>query len=253
MIGFELIKKIQEIITDKYNLVPLIGVEIEFYILPNDKENDAEKLIRIIETEMKIEIQKERGKGQYEFTIAPESNFVNLTNKINQYKEIILNVCHKNTAHMQIDFSPKPLNNDYGSSAQYNLTLHKIKEKNHGLNIFSKEAKFEDNRYIMYVINGILELLETRWEWLISSNAEAEKKRMEPGWMAPTNVSWGGNNRTTAIRIPDSNSENRRIEFRVPSPITAPEKVILLLLQGILVGLEKQKYPKIPRSYGNAH
>ena len=58
-------------------------------------------------------------------------------------------------------------------------------------------------------------------------NDHNEYQRIEPRFMAPVNLSWGGNNRTTAIRIPGTNKLNRRIEFRVPSANCNPGKVII--------------------------
>ena len=69
--------------------------------------------------------------------------------------------------------------------------------------------------------------------------------------MAPINISWGGNNRTTAIRVPDSKPEFRRIELRVPSANASLEKVIAFILIGALHGLKNENL-YYERIYGNA-
>ena len=70
-------------------------------------------------------------------------------------------------------------------------------------------------------------------------------------YTSPINISWGYDNRTTAIRIPKSENENRRIEFRVPPANINPDIVILKVLEAIKYGIENRLNPPEP-IYGNA-
>ena len=81
---------------------------------------------------------------------------------------------------------------------------------------------------------------------------EADYKRFVPKFMAPTHVSWGGNNRSTIVRIPDSEPESRRIEYRLASSNNEPAAAIFLAVLGILYGLEHELL-LYPRTYGNAY
>ncbi len=70
---------------------------------------------------------------------------------------------------------------------------------------------------------------------------------------APINVSWGGNNRTTAIRIPVSSYDEstRHIEHRVSGSDADPQAVINAVLEGIYIGI-KEKISPPEKIYGNA-
>ena len=69
--------------------------------------------------------------------------------------------------------------------------------------------------------------------------------------MAPTHVCYGGNNRTVAIRIPDSIP--KRLEHRVSAASADPAIIIYTILASIEKGLSRQintdGYKKI---FGNA-
>ena len=70
---------------------------------------------------------------------------------------------------------------------------------------------------------------------------------------APTNISWGVNNRTTALRIPDCHRDvaARRIEHRVPSSSANPYLVLIGVLLGAYYGLKCQLNPQ-DKTWGNA-
>ncbi len=69
--------------------------------------------------------------------------------------------------------------------------------------------------------------------------------------MAPTHISFGGNNRTVAIRMPDSRPH--RLEHRLSSPSIEPYIAIYAILKSILLGLDNPDIiNKIPKTFGNA-
>ena len=70
--------------------------------------------------------------------------------------------------------------------------------------------------------------------------------------MAPTHISYGGNNRTTLIRIPDLLP--RRLEHRLASADADPYKVIYAILSSINTGLKHpEQIAKLDKTYGNAY
>ncbi len=75
--------------------------------------------------------------------------------------------------------------------------------------------------------------------------------RFVAGSNAPLTVSWGANNRTTAIRLPDSAHDNKRIEHRVAGADADPEHVIAAILKGLYSGLKNRVDPG-PQIYGDA-
>ncbi|WP_425364155.1 hypothetical protein [Candidatus Tisiphia endosymbiont of Hybos culiciformis] len=87
--------------------------------------------------------------------------------------------------------------------------------------------------------------------FLIFMPNEDDYLRLDKNFMAPTNVSFGNNNRTVAVRIPDSSP--RRVEHRIASPLTDPYLAIFTILNSILLGLEfPDKINNINKIYGNA-
>jgi len=71
---------------------------------------------------------------------------------------------------------------------------------------------------------------------------------------APTKICWGGNNRTVAIRVPESTADpqNRHIEHRVPGVDADPFAVIAAILAGAHYGIVNSINPG-EKIYGNAY
>ena len=65
----------------------------------------------------------------------------------------------------------------------------------------------------------------------------------------PTNYSWGFNNRTCALRVPEFG--DLRIEHRVPSVMADPHKSIAVIIHAIIEGITHKVKPPEP-VYGNA-
>ena len=78
-----------------------------------------------------------------------------------------------------------------------------------------------------------------------------DRRRLDERFMAPKYICYGANNRTVAIRIPDSIP--RRLEHRVPAASADPSSVIYAILDSVIKGLSNpfdvKTYPKI---FGNA-
>lgn len=71
-------------------------------------------------------------------------------------------------------------------------------------------------------------------------------RRLRPDTHAPSAISWGYENRTTAIRIPGGNPKARRIEHRVAGADANPYLVLAGILGAALVGIEDEKKPPKP-------
>jgi glutamine synthetase len=65
-------------------------------------------------------------------------------------------------------------------------------------------------------------------------------KRTVPGTWAPTNVTWGIDNRTTALRAIPAGSKATRIEHRLPGADSNPYLALAASLASGLYGIEKQ-------------
>ena len=77
-------------------------------------------------------------------------------------------------------------------------------------------------------------------------------ERLVPGKHAPTAMSWGYENRTSAIRIPAGNPAARRIEHRVAGGDVNPYLMLAAILGAALDGIEHEMEPASP-IVGNAY
>jgi glutamine synthetase len=76
-------------------------------------------------------------------------------------------------------------------------------------------------------------------------------KRTVPGTWAPTNVTWGVDNRTTALRAIPAGSKATRVEHRLPGADSNPYLAVAASLASGLYGVEKQL--ALPAPTANAY
>ena len=76
-------------------------------------------------------------------------------------------------------------------------------------------------------------------------------KRTVPGTWAPTNVTWGVDNRTTALRAISSGVKSTRIEHRLPAADANPYLSLAASLASGLYGIENRL--QLPEPTGNAY
>ena len=75
---------------------------------------------------------------------------------------------------------------------------------------------------------------------------------MVPGAWAPTNATWGVENRTTALRVIPGSASSQRIEYRVVAADTNPYLALAAVLGSGLAGIE-QKLTATDAIQGNAY
>nr|WP_253307916.1 palindromic element RPE3 domain-containing protein [Rickettsia endosymbiont of Ceutorhynchus assimilis] len=262
-----------------YNLIPVIGAEIEFYLSSNIDISEFETLTSKYLVRAKIlKIKKEKGNNQFEIDLPPSKDLINYINEISNVKLALENIAKKLGGN--INFYPKPFLNDYGNSMHFHInfisgdnvdkwgSIDYIVQLN-SESIRADEFKDESaqavpkvGEYRRVLRNSLVSsdrddaiakslchyMLDT---FLIFMPNEEDYLRLDKNFMAPTNISFGGNNRTVAVRIPDSYP--KRLEHRLASPITDPYIAIFTILKSILLGFQ---YPEninnITKIYGNA-
>jgi glutamine synthetase len=226
----------------KLGLRPLLGVEIEFYIIGSI----TKKILDKIASEINLPIENEKGHCQYEIASQIFTNPLLLIDFVNITKENLIKTATK--YNLDISFDPKPYNFSHGSGIHIHLSL--IDKNNE--NIFNRCDTVDLNSLLLNSIGGVLKLLNSSLYMIISDN-DNEFNRLHLSDMAPSTVSWGKNNRTTAVRIPDSHpfNRNRRIEFRVPSAQSDITNCVIFLLTSVIYGIEENVQPN-SCIYGNA-
>lgn len=231
-----------------FHLRPVTASEIEFYLpgsescgsLPEFWE-DVRSLcngagIRI------FNIEKEKGADQHEVALAP-CNDPFKTARDTQALKILLASAGKPHG-LTPDFSARPYSGQPGSGLH--IHVHLADERGH--NVFYKDDE-RMNDALKFSIGGLLATM--REHMSIFAPGEKSFARFTPGGMAPTTISWGANNRTVAIRLPEAAHDNKRIEHRVAGADADPGQVIAAILGGIHYGLTNKCDPGT-QIYGDA-
>ncbi len=76
--------------------------------------------------------------------------------------------------------------------------------------------------------------------------------RMIPGFWAPTEATWGIENRTTALRVIPGSDKSQRVEYRLGSADANPYLALAAALGSGLYGIQQQWQPE-PQVKGNAY
>ncbi len=236
------IKKIVKKIKSDIVLIPIMAAELEFYSDVETPETIQEKLgankIPV------IKIEREKGPNQFEIALPLTPDITALAENIVKIKKIL-----------KADFSAKPYENHPGSGLHIHLSLL----DGSGKNIFAKREG-EEALEMLYAIGGLLAAMPESMVYF-APNAESYKRfvagynsECETYDNAPTKICWGGNNRTVAIRIPESTAspENRHIEHRVPGADADPFAAITEILAGAHYGITNSINPP-EKIYGNAY
>ncbi|WP_029349303.1 glutamine synthetase family protein [Bosea sp. 117] len=77
-------------------------------------------------------------------------------------------------------------------------------------------------------------------------------RRLVPGSYAPTGISWGYDNRSVAVRVPNGPPKAKRLEHRIAGADAHPHLVLAAILAGMLEGIEQGLEPPAPLT-GNAY
>jgi glutamine synthetase len=217
-------------------LHPKIGAEIEFYLLPND----SNKTIACLQ---EFDLHKERGEGQFELKTNPSYSIILALEEIVNLRRIISQKAI--LSGLETCFKAKPFANQPGSALQISLSLHNYK----GENLLLKTNK-KESAIMLHAIGGLCH--DMAENIILCNNSEDDFKRyqaQEPE--TPCKICWGSNNRSAAIRIPDSKGNDRRIEYRIAAANACPYNVLLVILSGALYGI-KNKISPPNKLYGNA-
>lgn len=224
-------KKLENICDDffqNYHITPSIGVEIEFYL------SDDIDIVEF-ETRLSIPIKAERGKNQYEINLLPSVSLPDYITKIYNTMDDI-----KRTASelgCVADFNSKPFIDDYGSSMQFNISfLH-------------NDIYVDDMSFLEHAAKSLCHFMLN--SLLIFLPMEEDYRRLNKDFMAPTHISFGNNNRSVAVRIPQIG--HKRLEYRIASNAVDLYLAITAILMQVYIGMRSPNMiTQLDKTYGNA-
>ena len=180
----------------------------------------------------------ETGKNQYEIQLPPSMQILSKLDSCNKIKKIIMEISESN-------FSAKPFADQPGNALHLHLNFLDANHKN----LFEKDSD-KESPLMLYIVAGLLETMPEAMYFLAPN--EDDYARYIPSIETPSNISWGNNNRTVAIRIPEKDSGARRVGHRVAASNANPLAVCAAILAGGLYGLEHKLLPP-EKIYGNAY
>ncbi len=265
-----MLEKLSQQITDEFGLKIKIAGEIEFYVYPEftyeDEDNDflAKILFNLMVAHIKPwQMSREVAPGQFEVALQP-TPAAQSAEEIEKLKTIIIETAA--LYERKVSFSAKP----YEDLPGCGLHIHIGVDDLNGESVFEREGKRgnkpEETAVMKNIVAGLCstmlknfiyfapnELSYLRFTSARNKSPAIDGNPLQAYNNAPVNVSWGGNNRTTAIRIPESSYDEstRHIEHRVAGADANPADVIEKILEGIYAGLKDNLQP-FPKTYGNA-
>jgi len=179
----------------------------------------------------------EEGAGQLEINLR-HGDPIELADQAFMFKRTIREAALKHD--MYATFMAKPIQGQPGSA----MHIHQsIVDKKTGKNIFSNEDGTESEAFYHF-IGGMQKHVPNAL--VMFAPYVNSYRRLTPDASAPVNVKWGYDNRTTALRVPRSDPQARRVENRIPSSDANPYLALAASLACGLIGLKNKIMPDAP-------
>jgi glutamine synthetase len=138
-------------------------------------------------------------------------------------------------------FMAKPMQHEPGSSMHIHQSLI---DTSTGQNIFATDSKGRLSKSLHHYLGGLKQY--TPYSIPFYAPNVNSYRRFTPDMSAPVNFEWGVDNRTAGLRVPDSASENSRVENRFPGADSNPYLAIATSLACGYLGLKNGLHPGNP-------
>ncbi|WP_168464451.1 type I glutamate--ammonia ligase [Wolbachia endosymbiont of Ctenocephalides felis wCfeT] len=229
------------IILKDYEIRAVCGIELEFYV-EGVEENLFLKNARDKISPLGFLCERENSVDQYEVKSDCYRNFNDLIKHFTLVKELLSEAAGGN-----ISFKAKPYLDRAGSALNVHINL--IDSNNNNL-FYCSEQNYSD--YLLHSIGGLCAMMNKHMLFF-APNDDSYLRFQYPDIHTPTTVSWGVNNRTAAIRIPNFGNDFKkcRLEHRVPGADCDLEKVLEVIIEGMVFGIMNKVTPP-NRVYGVA-
>ena len=178
-------------------------------------------------------VVRENGPGQYEVNLKHVADPLAAADHAFLLKRIVKGVARRHG--WDATFMAKP----YGHVAGSGMHVHMSMLDAQGRNIMAEENGAPSAR-LRHAVGGMMATMADAM-LLLAPHANSYR-RLCPGTHAPTNITWGLDNRTASIRIITA-GQATRIEHRVAGADCNPYLAIAGILAGALHGLETRSIP----------
>jgi len=246
-------------------LTPVVATELEFYLFDSEQEKpqapvspvsgkrlDSDQVLSINELEhfddffndvyQACEAHRiaadstisENGTGQFEINLMHTSDALKAADDTLLFKRLVKGIARRHG--LGATFMAKP----YGRRSGNGFHVHFSLLDKDGCNVFDDSS----DKGSELMLNAVAGLLATMPENMLVFAPHANSyRRLLVNTHAPSNVSWGYDNRTTAIRIPGGSHRARRIEHRVAGADANPYLVLASILGGAALGIKSALQP----------
>ncbi|MFZ3186400.1 MAG: glutamine synthetase family protein [Pseudomonas sp.] len=188
-------------------------------------------------------VVKESAPAQFEINLHHVADPLKACDYALLLKRLVKNIAYDH--EMDTTFMAKPYPNQAGNGLHVHIS---ILDKD-GNNIFKSEDPVT-NDALRHAIGGIIETMPASMAFLCPN--VNSYRRFGEKFFVPTSPTWGIDNRTVALRVPNDTADAVRIEHRVAGADANPYLVMASVLAGIHHGLTNQIEPGAPLE-GNAY
>jgi len=185
----------------------------------------------------------EIGAGQMEINFL-HGNPLALADKVFFFKRTLREAALKHG--MYATFMAKPMTGEPGSAMHVHQSVVSIKT---GKNIFSNDDGSSSSAFMHY-IGGLQRYMPSAMA--VVAPYVNSYRRIVRHTAAPINVQWGHDNRTVGFRIPESGTQDRRVENRVIGADANPYLALAVTLACGYLGMTEQLDPS-PMTIGSAY
>lgn len=203
---------------------------LEFY---GDVLSDIRRQLNeqgIVSTAMSAEM----GAGQFEINLNHHSDVVAAADETIDYQRLIRGVARQHG--FEASFMAKPFLKGAGSGMHFHISIYD--EKGHNL------LAANDHEQLRHAVGGGMANIPSAMCFM-AANPNAYRRYALEGIVA-TESSWAYENRSVAIRIPDSDEKNLRLEYRLAAADANPYLAMAAALSSILMGLDQKLDPGEP-------
>lgn len=184
----------------------------------------------------------EHGPAQYEINLWHRPDAVQAADFAIMFKRVVKGVARRHG--LEASFMAKP----FGRSAGNGMHVHLSLVDGKGRNVFDDGGL--GSRTMRHALGGLLTTMPQIMP-MLAPNPNSFR-RLRPGSYAPTTPTWGYENRSVSLRIPQAGGPARRIEHRVAGSDANPHLVMAAILAGAHYGIANQIEPPA-ESTGNAY
>ena len=188
---------------------------------------------------------KECAPGQFEINLLHHNDALLMADQAFLMKRLIKNCARK--FNLNATFMAKPFSEEAGNGMHAHLS---IIDKD-GKNIFKVNKNKQPYGVFASAIAGLLKNAPDFLSFY-APHSNSYRRLVHNADHAPTTLSWGNENRTALVRLPEASNKATRLEFRLPSADSNPYLVFASILASVLNGIENE-FNLEKETIGNAH